>query len=132
MSTNHHSNDDHHAHGIAHVASAKSLLTTWGLLMVLTVVTVGATKIDLGGSTNLALGMAIAAIKATLVVLFFMHLRYDKIFHSVLLFGALAAGALFVTFTLMDTNQYNASVHWDVRTPLPVPDGPRVLASPPP
>ena len=37
-----------HGHGMAHVASVKVLLGTWGTLMVLTVVTVLATKVDLG------------------------------------------------------------------------------------
>src|SRR5689334_2498101 len=103
--------DDEH-HGIAHVASMKVLLGTWIALMILTGVTVGATKIDFGGSMNLAIAMAIAVTKATLVVLFFMHLFYDKLFHSVLIVGGVLAAALFVGFTLMDSSQYQDSVIW--------------------
>ena len=107
MADHAHAHDDHH--GISHVAPVKVLLGTWIALMILTVITVGATKIDLGASYNLALAMAIAVVKATLVVLFFMHLRYDKLFHSVLVVGGILAAALFVGFALMDSNQYQAA-----------------------
>ncbi|MEJ7603983.1 MAG: cytochrome C oxidase subunit IV family protein [Kofleriaceae bacterium] len=95
---------EHHAddHGISHVASVKVLVGTGGTLLLLTLVTVAATRIDLGPSMNLALAMVIAVIKATLVVLFFMHLKYDKLFHSVVFMSAILAAALFVGFTLMD------------------------------
>jgi cytochrome c oxidase subunit IV len=117
--------DDHH--GISHVASLKVLLGTGGALMFLTVVTVLATKVDFGQSINLALAMAIAAIKATLVVLFFMHLIYDKVFHSVLLVGGILAAGLFVGFALMDSNQYQDTIRWDRNAPLASPMGPRPI-----
>ncbi len=120
---------DHHPdhHGLSHTASVKVLLSTGGALMVLTVITVLATKIDLGGNINLALAMAIAAVKATLVVLFFMHLKYDKIFHSVLFVGGVLAAALFVGFSLMDSGQYQDTIQWDVNTPIAAPIGPRPI-----
>lgn len=121
------SNNEHHDdhHGISHTASVKVLLGTGGALMVLTVITVLATKVDLGGNINLALAMAIAAVKATLVVLFFMHLKYDKVFHSVLLVGGILAAALFVGFALMDSAQYQETIQWDTNRPLAAPIGPR-------
>ena len=124
MASNHDHHDDH-GHGIAHVAATKVLLGTWIALMILTIITVGATKIDFGPSYNLALAMAIAVIKATLVVLFFMHLRYDKLFHSVQVLGGLLAAALFVGFALMDSNQYQHTVIWDPANPPAAPIGPR-------
>ncbi len=66
--------DDDHAHGLSHVATVKVLVATGGTLLMLTVVTVLATKVDFGANINLAIAMAIAVLKATLVVLFFMHL----------------------------------------------------------
>ncbi len=112
-------------HGLGHVAPVKVLVGTWLILMFLTIITVTATKIDLGTSYNLALAMAIAAIKATLVVLFFMHLRYDKLFHSVMVIGGLLAAALFVGFALMDSAQYQDTIIWDTDHPPPAPIGPR-------
>jgi cytochrome c oxidase subunit 4 len=120
-STAHH--DDHH--GISHVASIKVLLGTGGSLLVLTLVTVLATKVDFGASINLGIAMAIAVVKATLVVLFFMHLKYDKIFHTVVFLSAILAAALFVGFTLMDTGQYQNTNIWDPDRPPAAPVGPR-------
>jgi cytochrome c oxidase subunit IV len=122
--THHH---DDHEHGISHVAPVKVLLGTWGALMVLTVITVLATKIDFGSNINLAIAMAIAVVKATLVLLFFMHLIYDKIFHSVLVAGGLLAATLFVTFALMDSNQYQQNLIWNPDVPPAAPHGPRPL-----
>jgi cytochrome c oxidase subunit 4 len=118
--------DDHH--GISHVASIKVLVGTGGTLLLLTLVTVAATRIDLGPSLNLALAMVIAVIKATLVVLFFMHLKYDKLFHTVVFVSAILAAALFVGFTLMDSGQYQHTNIWDPDNPPLAPVGPRPTA----
>ena len=119
--TDHH--DDHH--GISHVASVKVLLGTGGTLLFLTLVTVLATKVDFGPAINLGIAMAIAVVKATLVILFFMHLKYDKIFHTVVFLSAILAAALFVGFTLMDTGQYQHTNIWDPDSPPLAPVGPR-------
>jgi cytochrome c oxidase subunit 4 len=123
--------DDHHDdhHGISHVASIKVLVGTGGTLLLLTIITVLATKIDLGPNMNLALAMFIAVIKATLVVLFFMHLKYDKIFHTVVFLSAILAASLFVGFTLMDSGQYQHTNIWNPDAPPPAPIGPRPILS---
>ena len=105
--------DDHTHSDMGHVASKRVLLGTWGTLMVLTVVTVTASRIDFGASElNLLIAMVIAVIKATLVCLFFMHLKYDKLFHSVVFVSAILLATLFVSFALMDSNQYQTDVYW--------------------
>lgn len=126
--TNEHHDDHGHDHGLSHVASTKVLLGTGGALMVLTAITVLATKVDFGANLNLALAMFIAVIKATLVVLFFMHLKYDKLFHTVVFVSAILAAALFVGFTLMDSGQYQSSNIWDPDNPPPAPIGPRPIS----
>lgn len=123
-STDHHDHHDDH-HGISHVASTKVLLGTGGSLLFLTIVTVLATKVDFGQSMNLAIAMFIAVIKATLVILFFMHLKYDKIFHTVVFLSAILAAALFVGFTLMDSGQYQHTNIWNPDAPPAAPIGPR-------
>ena len=117
--------DEHH--GLAHVAAIKVLIATGGTLLVLTLVTVLATKIDFGANINLAIAMVIAVTKATLVVLFFMHLRYDRLFHSVIFVSAILAASLFVGFTLMDTSQYQQTNIWHPEAPPPAPVGPRPI-----
>ena len=120
--------DDHDEHGISHVASMKVLLATGGSLLLLTIVTVLATKVDFGANINLAVAMFIAVVKATLVVLFFMHLKYDKIFHTVVFVSAILAASLFVGFTLMDTGQYQQTNIWNPEHPPVAPVGPRPVA----
>ena len=73
--TEHH---DDHEHGIAHIATIKTLVATGGTLLLLTLLTVLATRIDFGANINLSIAMVIAVTKATLVVLFFMHLYYSS------------------------------------------------------
>jgi cytochrome c oxidase subunit 4 len=125
MSTADRHTDEDHDHGLSHVATIKVLFTTGGTLLLLTLVTVLATKVDFGANINLAIAMAIAVLKATLVILFFMHLRYDRLFHSVVFVGAILAASLFVGFTLMDSNQYQQTNIWNPDSPPAAPIGPR-------
>jgi cytochrome c oxidase subunit 4 len=120
--TEHH-DDDHH--GIAHVATIKTLVATGTILLFLTLVTVLATKVDFGANINLAIAMVIAVTKATLVILFFMHLRYDRLFHTVIFVSAICAAALFVGFTLMDSSEYQQTNIWNPNAPPAAPVGPR-------
>jgi cytochrome c oxidase subunit 4 len=114
--------DDNH---ISHVASVKVLTATGGSLLVLTAITVLATKVDFGANINFGIAMLIAVTKATLVVLFFMHLRYDRLFHSVIFVSALLAASLFVGFTMMDSGQYQQTNIWHPDNPPAAPVGPR-------
>jgi len=59
-----------------HIVSLRVYFTIFMSLMVLTALTVVASEVDLG-RFNVAVAMAIAVLKASLVVLYFMHLRYS-------------------------------------------------------
>ncbi|MEP6644646.1 MAG: cytochrome C oxidase subunit IV family protein [Acidobacteriaceae bacterium] len=61
----------------AHIIPAKLYVTIWLALMVLTVVTAGVAFIDLG-PLNTIVALAIATLKAVLVVLIFMHVKYTS------------------------------------------------------
>lgn len=113
-----HDHSDHDDHGLAHVASVKTLVGTFGALLVLTVITVAAAYVHFGSrEINLGIAMLIATIKASLVILYFMHLRYDRLFHSVIFCAGLLAAILFVGFALMDRGQYEHDVVWDQDNP---------------
>ena len=90
-----------------------------------TLATDGATRIDFGANIHLAVAMAIAVLKASLVILFFMHLKYDRLFHTVIFISAICAASLFVGFTLMDTGQYQQTNIWTPSSPPRAPFGPR-------
>jgi cytochrome c oxidase subunit 4 len=49
----------------------------FGALIVGTILTVGAAKVDMGPLNNIVM-LAIACTKATLVILFFMHVRWSS------------------------------------------------------
>ena len=116
---------DHDDNEISHVASIKVLVGTGSALLMLTIITVLATKVDFGANINLALAMTIAVFKASLVILFFMHLKYDRLFHTVVFVSAILAASLFVGFTMMDSNQYQDTNIWHPDSPPAAPFGPR-------
>jgi cytochrome c oxidase subunit IV len=84
-----------------HVSSKKLYCIIFAALLVLTYVTVGVSKIDLG-AMNTIVAMAIAVTKALLVVLFFMHVRYStKLTKLVVAGGFVWLGIMFL-LTMMD------------------------------
>jgi cytochrome c oxidase subunit 4 len=60
-----------------HIIPAKLYVTVWLALMVLTIVTAGVAFIDLG-PFNTIVALSIATLKAVLVVLIFMHVKYTS------------------------------------------------------
>lgn len=97
-----------HSHG-AHVVPLGVLAAVFVTLCLLTWLTVAATWVDLG-EFNLWIAMGIATVKAALVALFFMHLRYDDPFNGLVFVTGLAFLALFLTLTLLDTGQYQSAI----------------------
>ena len=60
-----------------HITPYKTYVIIWLILMALTVITVYvAREVELG-SINLFVDMLIASVKATVVALFFMHLKFE-------------------------------------------------------
>ncbi len=94
-----------HGHALAHVMPLRALAAVWIALLFFTFLTVAATKLDLG-HFNLWIAMAIATVKAILVALYFMHLRYDRPFNAIVFMSALLFLALFVGIALTDTQSY--------------------------
>jgi cytochrome c oxidase subunit 4 len=58
-----------------HIISSKLYIGIWAALMCLTVITASVAFIDLG-PLNTVVALVIATLKALLVVLFFMHVKY--------------------------------------------------------
>lgn len=65
----------HAAHG--HIVPLSVYYTIFAALMIGTAITVGVAFIDLG-AFNTVVALAIACTKATLVVLYFMHVKYSS------------------------------------------------------
>lgn len=98
----------HGEHEGPHALPRWLLLATWICLMSLTGLTVFSAQYHLG-SFDIPIAMTIATIKAMLVMLIFMHLFWDKGFHSVLIFGSLFFVWLFIGFLMIDRGQYQDS-----------------------
>ena len=105
--------DDH----IAHPLPVPVLLLTFVALMILTVITVGITTVDFGYTANLLVAIAIAFVKALLVGMYFMHLRYDSPVNGLILVASLLFVTLFIVFSLVDA-AHNFSA---VPTPSAIP-----------
>jgi cytochrome c oxidase subunit IV len=101
-------------HGVGHIVSPKILFATAAALLVLTVITVLAGKLDFSqvdlNELNIFVALAIAVVKATLVCLFFMHLRWDRPFNAFVLVASLSLVALFIGFAMTDTSEYKPDV----------------------
>jgi cytochrome c oxidase subunit 4 len=92
-----------------HIVPPRVLLAVFASLIVLTALTYGVTYVDLG-ALNLWVAIGIAALKATLVALWFMHLRYDRLFHGFVFLAAIAFVFLFIGLAMMDTAAYRPDV----------------------
>ena len=84
-----------------HVSPKSMYYGIFGALMVLTAVTVGVAFINLG-PFNFPVAISIAIIKASLVILFFMHVKYSsRLTKLIVATGLFFLGILF-TLTLTD------------------------------
>jgi cytochrome c oxidase subunit 4 len=61
-----------------HAVNVRGYLVVFGTLLVLTMVTVSVASLNLSEGTTVLVAVSIAAIKATLVATFFMHLKSEK------------------------------------------------------
>ncbi|MBS1960286.1 MAG: c-type cytochrome [Bdellovibrionales bacterium] len=90
--------DHKHQH---HIMSKSMALKVWGALMVLTFVTVVVAQIDLGAA-NFVVAMIVATIKASLVCLFFMGLKYDDKENAVIFCTSFIFLTIFMILTFGD------------------------------
>jgi cytochrome c oxidase subunit 4 len=102
--------DSHHDSGAVHVhiVPPSVLLAVYGVLVLATIATVAVTLVDLG-FLNIWAALAIAVFKAALVILYFMHLRYDSLFNGIILIAAIGFVMVFIGVTLMDTAEYKSN-----------------------
>ncbi len=84
-----------------HIIQPRLYLTILIVLLVLTATTTGVAFLDLG-VLNPIVALAIACIKATLVILFFMHLRYSSKLLKLTLCAGLFTFTVLILLTLTD------------------------------
>ncbi len=81
--------------------SFRCLTTVWILLLLLTGITVGVSRLDLG-AINIWAALGIATLKASLVVFYFMHLKSEPRLLVICLFITLLTLATFIGLTFLD------------------------------
>jgi cytochrome c oxidase subunit 4 len=91
---------EHHGH---HIATAQMLWAVGIGLVILTILTVVVSTLGLPSPLDILAALTIAIFKAYLVAAYFMGLKWDNKFNSILLIGALAFFILMVSITLLDT-----------------------------
>jgi len=122
-----HADHGHHDHGFSHPMPIWMLFSVFFALLFLTGLTVFQAQFDLGNAEIWA-SLTIATIKAALVILFFMHLLWDKPLNAIVILGSLIFVALFLGFTLMDAEGYRENLIYnstiDESQPVVVPVDP--------
>ena len=84
-----------------HIVPVKVYLAIFAALMVLTGLTVSAAFYDLG-SLNTVVALAIAVTKASLVILFFMHVKYSSRLTWLVIGSGFVFVAIMIGFTVAD------------------------------
>jgi cytochrome c oxidase subunit IV len=94
-----------HGHGHEHhphIVPIWQIAAVLSILVVLTVVTVLVAYV----TPSVPIAVAIASVKAALVCMFFMHLKWDKPFNSLILIISVGLLGLFLAFAILDTTTY--------------------------
>ncbi|MBN8553967.1 MAG: cytochrome C oxidase subunit IV family protein [Deltaproteobacteria bacterium] len=95
----HNDSNEHKPHD--HILSNKLGLKVLIALLILTVITIIASRIDFG-ALNFPIAMLIASVKALMVVLIFMGLKYDDNENRVIFFSSFVFVAIFILLTAAD------------------------------
>lgn len=118
----HHEHDHDHGHTIV---SWKVLVGVLAILLVFTAMTVSAAQAEKWIATtfdvilpdwaNVAVAMSIATIKGILVMMFFMQLKYDNPFNTIIMLFCFLAFSLFLGFTALDLTNRAWVDPWKMR-----------------
>ena len=112
-----------HSNKQAHfVVPVRYYVATFVSLLILTFFTVVVARFDFG-KWNIVVAMSVAVVKATLVGMIFMGLRWDKKMNAAFFISSFAFLAIFLSFSLMDvasrhqTDPLEAQ-HFGFKTPV--------------
>jgi cytochrome c oxidase subunit 4 len=83
------------------VVRTKTFVLVWACLLLLTAVTVAAAKLQLGAA-SIAVPLLIASAKASLVLWFFMHLKYEGKLFKLMLLMPIATLTVILVLTFFD------------------------------
>ena len=84
-----------------HVLPDGLFVMVWVGLLVLTAVTVGG-SVFFPGKIGILVAVIVTPIKATLILMFFMHLKYEKKAFTIMFLVAVGILSVFIGLTLFD------------------------------
>jgi cytochrome c oxidase subunit 4 len=84
-----------------HIVSTKTFVAVWLCLLVLTALTVKAAQLHLG-AIGMFVNLLIASSKASLVLWFFMHLKYEARLLKIMLLIPIATLTIIIGLTFFD------------------------------
>ena len=84
-----------------HIVKYKTYLYVWCALLILLGITIAAAKLYFS-KYSVLINLLIASVKALLVLLFFMHLKYEGWFLKILVFITIMVLTLVIAFTFSD------------------------------
>lgn len=84
-----------------HTVTPKTFILAWACLLILTGLTILAARVDLGAWSMFA-NLLIASTKASLVLWFFMHLKYETRFFKFLILIPIATVTVIIWLTFFD------------------------------
>lgn len=87
--------------GKGHIVGYRVFITIWACLIVLTGVTIWVAGLHLGNLSTFA-AMIIATVKASLVLYFFMHLKYEPPVFKVMALVTIATLTVIILMTFTD------------------------------
>jgi cytochrome c oxidase subunit 4 len=88
-------------HEHEHIVPRSIYYAVFAALMVLTAVTVGVAFVNLG-RLNIAVALGVAVVKAALVVLFFMHVKYSSRLVQLVVLASIVWLIILFSITLTD------------------------------
>ena len=103
------------------VVPVKTYVGMFIALLLLTGLTTGVAFIDLGAELNTIVALTIAVVKALLVILFFMHVKYSTNLTKLVIVAGFFFLAILVAMTLADelTRDWSPQVHgWGALVPM--------------
>jgi len=91
-----------HEHEHEHARVAESLyVRIWLILLALTVVTVSVSYLDMR-NVRVLTALMVATVKAALVVLYFMHVRFERPWFGLMILVVLVTYAVLIALTFSD------------------------------
>ena len=109
-----HTDSTHHDDQIGHIVPVKFIVSICALLLFLTAVTVWVSRYDFTEINIAEMGIItalfVATVKATIVGLYFMHLRWDRPFIGFIFVGSILFVVLFICIALTDSLAYQPTI----------------------